>query len=81
MQLLEFAFDPKSHESFYLIKLTEEEKEKTEDVEDGFGHLIKKEMKHLEGLFLKRKFDPDNLYTTSKKPKSTFFFRESVLFL
>ena len=81
MQLLEFAFDPKSHESFYLIKLTEEEKKKTEDVEDGFGHLIKKEMKHLEGLFLKRKFDPDNLYTTSKKPKSTFFFRESVLFL
>ena len=74
MQLLEFAFDPKSHESFYLIKLTEEEKEKTEDVEDGFDHLIKKEMKHLEGLFLKRKFDPDNFYTTSKKPKSTFFF-------
>ena len=73
--------NPKSHESFYLIKLTEEEKEKTEDVEDGFGHLIKKQMKHLEELFLKRKFDPDNLYTTSKKPKSTFFFRESVLFL
>ena len=45
------AADPKSCESFYLIKITEVEKEKTEDVEDGFGHVIKKGMKHLEGVF------------------------------
>ena len=36
-------------------------------------------MKHLEGVFLERKFDSDNLYTISKNPKSTFFLRESVM--
>ena len=46
-----------------------------EDVGDGFGHVIRKGMKHLE-----RKFDSDNLYTIPKKPKSAFFFRESVAF-
>ena len=46
-----------------------------EDVRDGFGHVIKKGMKHLE-----RKFDSDNLYTIPKTPKSAFFFRESVVF-
>ena len=74
------ATDPKSYEFFYLIKITEEEKEKTEDVEDGLGHLIKKGLKHLEGVFLERKFDSDNLYTVLKKPKSAFFFIESVVF-
>ena len=86
------AADPKSCESFYLIKITEEEKEKMEAVEDGFGHIIKKAMKHLEGVFLERKYDSDNLYTIQKKPKSenlytiqkkpksAFFFRESVVF-
>ena len=52
-----------------------------EDVKDGFGHLMKKGMTPLDGIFLKRWFNHDNLYTLSKKPKSTFFFRESVLFL
>ena len=56
------------------------EKEKTEDKEDGFGHIIKQGMKHLEGMFLERKFDSDNLYTIHKKPKSAFSFRESVVF-
>ena len=32
----------KSFESFYLMTIIEEEKEKKEDVEDGFGHVIKK---------------------------------------
>ena len=59
--------DPKSGET-YLIKITKEEKEKTKDVEDGFGHFIKKGMKHLEGMFLERKFDPNILYTIPKKP-------------
>ena len=45
------AADSKPCESLYLIKITEVEKEKTEDVEDGFGHVIKKGMKHLEGVF------------------------------
>ena len=78
-----FTADPKSHESFYLMKITEEEKLKMEDVKDGFGYLMKKGMTPLDGIFLKRWFNPDNLYTLSKKPKlfSAFFFRESVLFL
>ena len=38
-------------------------------------------MKHLEGVFLERKFDSDNLYSISKKPKSAIFFSESVVFL
>ena len=33
-----------------------------------------KGMKHLEGVFLEKKFD-------SEKPKSAFFFKESVMFL
>ena len=60
--------DPKSSESFYFMKIAEEEKEKTEDVEDGFGHVIKKGMKHLEGVFLEMKFDSDNLFEIPKKP-------------
>ena len=51
-----------------------------EDVENGFGHVIKKGMKHLEGVFLERKFDCDSLYTIPKKPKSPFFFREIMVF-
>ena len=74
------AIDPKFCESFYLVKITEEEKENMEDVEDGFGYVIKKQMKHLEGVFLQRKFDSDNLYTIPKKIKSAFFFRESLVF-
>ena len=38
-----------------------------EDVENGFGHFIKKGMNNLEG-FLKRRFDSDSHYTISKKP-------------
>ena len=58
--IVAIAPNPKSCESFY-IKITKEEKEKTEDEEDGFGYVIKKEMKkmvwvtlgmkHLEGVF------------------------------
>ena len=69
-----------SCEFFYLIKITEEEKEKMENVEDDFSQVIKKEMKHLQEVFLERKFFSDNLYTIPKKPKSVFFFRESVVF-
>ena len=43
------ATDPKPCESFYLIKIREGEKEKTEDVEDDFSQVIRKGMKHLEG--------------------------------
>ena len=43
------ATDPKPCESFYLIKIREEEKEKTEDVEDDFSQVIRKGMKHLQG--------------------------------
>ena len=39
-----------------------------------------KRMKHLEGVLLEKKFDSDNLYAIPKKPKSAFFFRESVVF-
>ena len=35
-------------------------------------------LKHLEGVFFKRKFDSDNLYMIPKKPKPGFFF--SVVF-
>ena len=59
--IVAIATNPKSCESFYYIKVTKEEKEKTEDEEDGFGHVIKKEMKkmvwvtlgmkHPEGVF------------------------------
>ena len=68
--------DPKFPESFYLIMITGEEKETTEDVEDGFRHVIKKEMKDLEGVFLERRFDSDNVYTIPKKPKFPFFFKK-----
>ena len=37
-------------------------------------------MKHLERVFLERKFDSDNLCTIPKKPKSAFFIRESMVF-
>ena len=70
------AINPKSQETFYLIKITEEKKEKTEDVGNGFSHVIKKAsciVNDLEGVFLEMKFDPDNLYTISKKPKTGFF--------
>ena len=40
----------------------------------------RKGMKHLEGVILERKFHSDNLYTIPKKPKSAFYFRESVVF-
>ena len=42
--------------------------------------IIKKGMKHLEGVFLERKFDSENLCTIPKKPKSAFFFIESAVF-
>ena len=48
-------------------------------MEDGFGHIIKKGVKHLEEAFLEMKFDSDNLYTISRKPKPAFFFRKYVL--
>ena len=51
-----FTYDPNSRESFYIIKITKEEKEKMGDVEDGFGHVIKKGMKHLEGKHLRKEF-------------------------
>ena len=38
-------------------------------------------MKHLKGVFLEKKFDFDNIYTTPTKPKSAFFFREIMVFL
>ena len=78
--LVALAVDPKSCESFYLVNITEEKKEKTEYVEDGFSQVIKKWMKHLEWVFLERKFDSDNLYTVPEKPKSSFFFIESMVF-
>ena len=52
-----------------------------EDEEDGFVQVIKKGMKDLEGVFLERKFDSDNLCTLPTKPKSAFYLRESVAFL
>ena len=55
-------------------------RKKTEDVEDGFGHVIKKGMKYPEEVLLERKCDSDNLYTIPKKPKSAFFVRESEMF-
>ena len=70
--------NPKSCEGFYLIKIIEEEKEKMEDVEDDFGQVIKKGMKHLEEVFSERKFDSDNVYTIPKKRNSAFFFLEKV---
>ena len=79
--VVKLTVDPKSCESFYTIKIIEEEKEKTEYAGDGFRHVMSKGMKHLEGVFLESKFDSDNLYTIPKKPKSTFFFRENVVFL
>ena len=50
------AVDSKFLESFYLVKITEKEKE---DVEDRFSHVIKKGMTHLQGVFSERKFDSD----------------------
>ena len=38
-------------------------------------------MKHLEAVFLERKFDSDILCTVPKKSKSTFVFIESAVFL
>ena len=46
------AVDSKSRESFYFKKITEEEKEMTEDVEDDFSLVIKKGIKNLEEVFL-----------------------------
>ena len=40
----------------------------------------RKGMKHLEGVYLERKFHSGNLYTIPQKPKSAFYFRESVVF-
>ena len=50
-------------------------------MEDGFAHVMKKGMEHLEGVFLERKFDSDNLYVIHKKSKSLCFFSKSVMFL
>ena len=61
--IVALAADPKFHESFYLIKITEE---KTEDMKNRIRHLIKNGMTPLDGVFLKRKSNPDNLYTPSK---------------
>ena len=47
-----------------------------EDINHG-----QKRMKYIEGAFLRRQYDCDNLYTIAKKLKSAFFFRESVVFL
>ena len=37
--------------------------------------------KHLEGVFLERKFGSDNLYAIHKKSKSVFCFGETVVLL
>ena len=37
-------------------------------------------MKHLEGVFLERKFNSDNLCSILKKPKTAFFFIQSPVF-
>ena len=63
------------------MKITEEEKEKREDVEDGIGHVVKKGMKYLKYVFLERSFNSDILYRKPKNNKSEFFFRESVVLL
>ena len=73
------AANPKSLDYFYLIKFTEEQKEKTEDVAYGFGQVIKKRTKHFEGVFVERKFDSDNIHSVSKKLKSALFFKDSVV--
>ena len=67
------AADLKSRDAFYLIKITEEKIEKTENVEDGFGHVMKKGMKHLEKVLLEKKFVSNNPYTIPKRPKPAFF--------
>ena len=51
-----------------------------EDVEDGFGNVIKKGMQHFEGIFLEKKFDSKKQYTIPKKAKTAFFYRESIVF-
>ena len=40
-----------------------------------------KGMKHLEGVFLERKFDSDIPWLVPKKPESKLFFTESAVFL
>ena len=71
--------DSKSHKSFYFIKTTEEEQQKLEDATDGYGYVVKKGVKHFEGLFFERKFDSDKVYTLNEK-KRAFFYKESVVF-
>ena len=72
------AADSTSRESFYLIKIIEEEQQKLEDDTDDYGH-VKKGVKHFEGLFFERKFDSDKVYTLNEK-KRAFFHKESVVF-
>ena len=52
----------------------------------SFSNLVVDEIKHnqkrgkdLEGDFLERKFDCDNIYTIPKKCRSTFFPKESLV--
>ena len=68
--------DDKDNKSFYLVKKIEEEKEKMEDIDDGFGHKVKKGMKHFEGIFLETRYDSDKQYVIPKRPRHVFFYRD-----
>ena len=43
------------------------------------GEVVKKGMKHFEGIFLENRFDSDKQYVIPKRPRRAFFYRESVV--
>ena len=71
--VVEYVAHSKSHESFYLIKIAEQEKEKT--VENGFGN-IKKRMERLKGVFSEKKFDSDLSLHNTYEAKVCIFLQK-----
>ena len=72
------AAEKKSPETFYLMKITEEEQSKEEDHMDDYGHRVKKGVKHLQGVFFERECGSDKRYKLTKK--RAFFYRESIVY-
>ena len=71
------AADAKDNKNFNLLKTIETEKMK--DVEDGFGEVVRKGIRHFKGIFLENRFDSDKQYVIPKKPRRAFLYRESVV--
>ena len=63
-------------DAFYLVKITDEEKEAEHEERDTWGTVVLTGQKHIKGFFLQRRMDRSFELINGKK---AIFFRESVV--